>query len=59
MNINRRVIKYSEDENNSGITDKLATRKKRKRSVEVESSSDENNDINNLDSADRNKEKYL
>ncbi|XP_072763725.1 uncharacterized protein [Anoplolepis gracilipes] len=59
MNINRRIIKDSKDENNSAINNKLTTRKKRRRIIEVGSSSDEDIVIENLDSAEPNKEKYL
>lgn len=59
MNINRRIIKDSEDVNNSGITNKLTTRKKGRRIIEVECWTDEDNVIENLDSAEPNEEKYL
>ncbi|KAL7637464.1 UNVERIFIED_CONTAM: hypothetical protein RMT77_012192 [Armadillidium vulgare] len=59
MNINRRIILDSEDENNSARNNKLTNRTKRRRIIEVESSSDEDTVIENTDSAEQNKEKYL
>lgn len=59
MNINRRIILDSEDENNSARNNKLTNRTKRRRIIEVESSSDEDTVIENMDSAEQNKEKYL
>ena len=58
MNINKRIILGSEDENNSAMNNKSANRKKRRTIIEVESSSDEDIVIENLDSVE-NKEKYL
>src|ERR1700755_791466 len=60
MNINRRIILDSEDENNSARNNKLTNRTKRRRIIiELESSSDEDTVIENTDSAEKNKEKYL
>ncbi|KAL7637976.1 UNVERIFIED_CONTAM: hypothetical protein RMT77_011589 [Armadillidium vulgare] len=59
MNINRRIILDSEYENNSARNNKLTNRTKRRRIIEVESSSDEDTVIENTDSAEQNKEKYL
>ena len=59
MNINKRIILGSEDENNSAMNNKSVNRKKRRRIIEVESSSDEDIVIENLDSVEQNKEKYL
>ena len=59
MNIKRRIIKDSEDENNSAMNNKWTNGKKIRRIIEVESSSDEDIVIENLDSAEQNKEKYL
>jgi len=57
MNINKRIILESEDEDNSTMKNKLMKRKRR-RIIEVESSSDEDIINKNLDSAKENKGKY-
>ena len=59
MNINKRIILESEDEDNSTMKNKLMKRKKMRRSIEIESLSDEDIVTGNLDPAEKNKGKYM
>ncbi|KYM75996.1 hypothetical protein ALC53_13481 [Atta colombica] len=57
MNINKRIILDSEDDN-STMKNKLMRHKKRRRIIKIESSSDEDVVTENFDSAKENKGKY-
>jgi len=59
MNINKRIILESEDEDNSTMKNKLMRHKKKRRIIKIESSSDEDIVTANFDSAKENKGKYM